>query len=110
MSRYYATFGQQTAREPHPLFGRAHPDGWVGIIAPSEQEAREVAVSWLGQRGYSMLYAAEPSPGLFPLGCLATLIDERLPADTSRLWSSCRGCRFPVDADEDYCTMCHHPY
>lgn len=50
------TFGQQYARDPHPTFGAAHPDGWVTIHARSEQAARDEAYTWLG-RHWAFMYA-----------------------------------------------------
>lgn len=39
----YVTFGLQYAREPHPAWTPAHPDGWLRVVADTEAHARSVA-------------------------------------------------------------------
>lgn len=53
--RFFVTFGQRYSRERHPVFRRAHPDGWLMIKAGSEDEAREIAFSAIGD-AWSMSY------------------------------------------------------
>jgi hypothetical protein len=48
MSTFYVTFGQQYRHEAHPTFPKAHPDGWVTVVAADELAARSLAVERLG--------------------------------------------------------------
>ena len=73
MALFCVTFGQQYPREPHPMFGGAHRDGWVEIHADDEDDARRRAVGVLGT-AWSGLYTEDDfDPGLYPLGCLLTI-------------------------------------
>jgi hypothetical protein len=74
MTEYRVTFGFRYAREPHPIFDKAHPDGWVTIIAPNEEKARKAAFNLLGNV-WAFLYGPEELQDtasswaeLFPLG------------------------------------------
>ncbi len=49
LHEYRLTFGVRYATEPHPTFPQADPDGWVTILAPDMEAAREVAFSRLGK-------------------------------------------------------------
>jgi hypothetical protein len=70
-SEYRVTFGCKYAREPHPSFPDAHPDGWVTIVAPDEMAARRVAHERLSGQ-YAFIYAPEEwEPEWFPRGELA---------------------------------------
>lgn len=70
MSEFYVTFGIKYAREPHPTFAAAHPDGWVTIEAPDEIAARTVAFERLGIY-FAFIYYDAPDGCLFPRGELA---------------------------------------
>lgn len=39
MSNYFVTFGQKYAREPHPTFPGAHPDGVLRVVAKDGADA-----------------------------------------------------------------------
>jgi hypothetical protein len=67
MREFYVTFGQQYHHEPHPTFPKAHPDGWVTVVAADELAARRLAVEWLGT-AWSSIYDEEPDLALFRLG------------------------------------------
>jgi hypothetical protein len=68
MTEYRVTFGQKYRRDPHPTYRKAHPDGWLTIVAPDEVAARNVAVSRLG-RAWAFMYAPENwDPKWYPLG------------------------------------------
>ena len=41
--KFYFTFGQMYRDQVHPTYPKANPNGWVTIIADSENEAREKA-------------------------------------------------------------------
>lgn len=45
---YRITFGVRYADEPHPLFLPAHPDGWVAVLAVSEDAARRLVHARIG--------------------------------------------------------------
>jgi hypothetical protein len=70
---FYITFGCQYAREPHPTYPDAHPDGYVTIIAPDERTARGAAFAAFGQ-AWSMIYTEPPEPYFAPRGELTRLV------------------------------------
>jgi hypothetical protein len=70
---FYVTFGQRYAREPHPTFPAAHPDGYVVIVAPSEPIARAAAFSAFGT-AWAFIYERPPEPRFAPRGELARLV------------------------------------
>lgn len=76
MAAFAVTFGQQYKREPHPYFGKAHPDGFVVIVAPDWDTARRMAFDNLGQ-AWSFMYPYDTPEeqatvdGYQPLGELA---------------------------------------
>lgn len=43
MKEFFITFGVKYAREPHPYFHKANPNGYVVVEAPSEDIARRIA-------------------------------------------------------------------
>lgn len=76
MAVFRVTFGAQYPREPHPAFPAAHRDGYVAIEAPSEVEARIVALATLGT-AWCDIYSPERWPQVahyFPLGELARFV------------------------------------
>lgn len=87
MAEWFVTFGQRYRTETHPVFADAHPDGWVTIVADSEEQARRVAFGLLG-RQWAFLYPSTYTeldqglrPGrkwaeLFPRGELARIVAE----------------------------------
>lgn len=58
LREYRITFGQKYAREAHPVFPAAHPDGWVTILASDYASARATAFASLG-RFWGDLYDME---------------------------------------------------
>jgi len=86
MPSYFVTFGQQYKREPHPTFGKAHPDGWLTVVAPDELTARDTVIGWLGT-AWSFIYDEQPDLGWFPRGELHRI--EAGPTPTSRPTSAC---------------------
>ncbi len=66
MSNFYITFGQKYRSMTHPSFPKAHPDGFLVIVAPTYEEAREYAFRRLGDR-WSMIYELRPNSLFFPL-------------------------------------------
>lgn len=71
--RSYITFGMQYAREPHPTFPAAHPNGYFVIEAPTAVACRELAVL-LFQRHWAFDYGeAEFDPSFHPLGELGRI-------------------------------------
>lgn len=61
MAEYRVTFGQKYAREPHPTFREAHPDGWVAVEAPDYATARAAVVEAFG-----IAWAELYGPGAMP--------------------------------------------
>lgn len=76
MSEFRVTWGQRYAREAHPTFAKAHPDGWLTIVAPDEHAARDVAIDHLGA-AWSFLYVTAELDAAwdeyFPRGELARI-------------------------------------
>lgn len=83
LQKFYLTFGVQYAREEHPKWHGADPDGWVLIEAHSEPEARELAVAHFDHY-WSMLYPGTHFPveynkqRFYPVGELAVLTAQGL--------------------------------
>lgn len=83
MTEFRVTFGQQYGAEeygadPHPVLGYqfAHKDGWISILAPDQDAARELTEQLLGTR-WSNIYDAreiEDWDWKFPRGELLRLI------------------------------------
>jgi hypothetical protein len=82
--KFYVTFGQRYAREEHPSFPEAHPDGWVEVIADTEYAARVLTKKRLGT-AWSHMYTEkiwkkyeenENSFARFPRGSLGTFRDN----------------------------------
>ncbi len=73
MKTYYVTFGQQYAREFHPLEDEGtvsviHPDGFAVVEANSLDDARKLAFKTLGVL-WAFIYAAGAfHPALYPMG------------------------------------------
>lgn len=55
METYYLTFGSQYAVEAHPNWKKAHPNGYVVVVAPNELAARALAFGTFGT-AWSMIY------------------------------------------------------
>lgn len=72
-SDFFVTFGQKYRYEPHPQFGKAHPDGWIRINAPDEDAARNAAFTLLGT-GWATMYDSEPQREIYPRGELAAFL------------------------------------
>lgn len=73
MIEYRLTFGQRYRTEPHPHFDRAHPDGWVTIIARNADHARAIAYAALDRQWADLHPADEVDTSLYPLGELLRL-------------------------------------
>lgn len=69
----YVTFGLQYARQVHPRFPQAHPDGYLTVVGAQDYEtAREAVVKALGT-AWSCDYFEVPEVQHAPRGSLATL-------------------------------------
>lgn len=73
---FRVTFGTRYATEVHPLFPAAHPDGWVAVLAETEDAARRLVHERIGSAWgfiYRPLHPGYPaSVGRhFPRGQLA---------------------------------------
>lgn len=68
------TFTLRYAREPHPNGLWVNPDGWVTIIAPSYDEARQVAFDLFGSAWGDLYDADHLDPSDFPRGELLRVI------------------------------------
>lgn len=55
----FVTFGQRYAREPHPTFPEAHPDGVLAVAAETYDEARELIAEAVGVH-YAFDYPVGP--------------------------------------------------
>ena len=82
MKNYYITFGSQYAREPHPHLD-IHPDGYVTIIAPDRESARQKAFELTNGR-FSFMYGDEDMEfSYFPMGSLMTVQANAVTGVTS---------------------------
>lgn len=52
---YYVTFGVKYRYETHPHWPAAHPDGWLLVLAPDEEEARLLLRRTISNK-YAFLY------------------------------------------------------
>lgn len=71
---FYFTFGQKYSDEPHPNYPKAHPSGYVTIMASDYMEARTKSIDIFGKgpKG-DVLFAfqyddTDFKPGYFPMG------------------------------------------
>lgn len=64
---FYFTFGQKWRRQEHPTYKRAHPDGWVTIVASDMGFAIKKAEE-LFEQNYANIYTQEPSKAMYPIG------------------------------------------
>ncbi|HST84635.1 MAG TPA: hypothetical protein VLL08_23055 [Kineosporiaceae bacterium] len=55
LQEFKLTFGIRYRHEEHPLFPAAHPDGYVTVLAPTYEDARDVVINRLG-RQWAFLY------------------------------------------------------
>lgn len=69
---YYVTFGSKYRTKAHPTFPKAHPYGYIRVVAESVGQARAIAAMELGHN-WEFIYGslAELKPELYPLGELA---------------------------------------
>lgn len=65
---FYFTFGQQYSHEPHPMYSKAHPDGWLRIIATDHWVARDKAFEILGPHFATSYSEKHWEPEWFPMG------------------------------------------
>jgi hypothetical protein len=68
-TEHYFTFGQQYDGTNHPLYPKAHRDGWVTIVAENHQIAREKGWELFGSQ-FSTSYENDShwEPHWFPMG------------------------------------------
>jgi hypothetical protein len=78
VAKWYLTFGQRYAREEHPTFPKAHPDGYVVIEADLYEDARgkaieEVGLFWADLYSEEDFFSEDDLFGdtMFPLGEIA---------------------------------------
>lgn len=55
LNNYYVTFGMMYRYERHPYWMWAHPDGWLRVMAPDEEAARDLLRRCIGTR-YAFIY------------------------------------------------------
>lgn len=73
LNEYHFTFGVQYSHTPHPHWAGAHPDGWLSVLAPTEDAARRV-VSRFISNVYAFSYPKDRhDPSYYPLGELAQI-------------------------------------
>lgn len=73
LQEFHVTFGQQYRHEKHPRFPDAHPDGYVVIMAPDYEKAREMAFQYLGEFWAFIYEAKKHDTRPYPRGSLARL-------------------------------------
>jgi hypothetical protein len=57
LRKFYVTFGVQYAHEQHPYWQGADPDGWLLVLAPDEEAARNLVRTFIGLK-WAFLYDA----------------------------------------------------
>lgn len=73
LNEYRFTFGVQYSHTPHPHWAGAHPDGWLSVLAPTEEAARRVVRRFIGNV-YAFSYPKDRhDPSYYPLGELAQI-------------------------------------
>ena len=55
LQEFRLTFGIRYAHEEHPLFPKAHPDGYVAVLAPTYEAARSLVITRVGHQ-WAFLY------------------------------------------------------
>ena len=84
--KFYVTFGQKYALEPHPKLTGANPDNWVEVEAWGEMAARAIVHEHLGCH-WAALYDeskwAKIRKGVFPGWCIKTLT-TKTPAEARK--------------------------
>jgi hypothetical protein len=68
LREYRLTFGIKYRAEEHPLFPAAHPDGWVAVMAPSYEDARDLVIRRLGREWAFLYLPGELRESYFPAG------------------------------------------
>jgi len=58
MQTFYVTFGVKYREEPHPTWDKAHPDGYLTIIAKDIAMARRFTAALLATN-YSFIYTED---------------------------------------------------
>ena len=84
LPKYYVTFGVMYSEEEHPYFPNAHPDGWVEIESPSENEARIEAYNLFNDKWAFIYNENNFDPTKYPAGRIAT-VKEIKDFDTENL-------------------------
>ncbi len=77
MPRYYVTFGEKYANEPHPIWPGAHPEGYIEIDAEYEAAARLDVCSVLKTKWELIFHEKDFIPANYSKGRLATLKEIR---------------------------------
>ena len=83
MSNYFVTFGQKYAREPHPTFPGAHPDGVLRVVAEDEDDAHRLVFDTIGTH-WAFLYSEDrlaKSMNFYPYGVTHVLDSDGIRAE-----------------------------
>ena len=59
MKTFYVSFGVMYGREPHPYWPGAHPDGYLEVRAPYEEQARALVQTFIGTK-WGHMYDRKP--------------------------------------------------
>lgn len=73
IQRFYLTFGSQYSLAEHPTWKHAHPDGWVEVLAETEDQARSLVYAAFRSNWSNLYDEAGWDPSYFPKGRLGTL-------------------------------------
>jgi hypothetical protein len=74
MRDYYLTFGCRYAREEHPTFPDANPDGWVRVSAHDRVEARTFVFRTFGAWWSDLCSEETFDRSFYPRGEIAHLV------------------------------------
>jgi hypothetical protein len=58
MQTFYVTFGVRYREEPHPIWPKAHPDGYLTVIAKNEEMARRFTAALLANQ-WAFIYTED---------------------------------------------------
>jgi len=87
MKNYFVTFGLKYAREAHPKLGIVDPNGYVKIVAESEDRARQIAHEYMGQYFASIYPEDHFNHHYHPLGQMLTIHQDQLPVFDVWIWA-----------------------
>lgn len=81
--KFYVTFGQKYANEPHPKLPEAHPNNWVEVEAWGEMAARAIVHAHLGMN-WAMIYDENQWDQRFYPGKCIKILATKTPTEARK--------------------------